>query len=500
MWTDTLFNLMANLSSTKTTFATFTAASAVNRGLTAAGFAVTKIKGFGKKRNMLLGEFKQKPNNITPKNYGPQWFVSNSFSPSYAPTLNNKKIAIIGGGLAGCHSAYQLAKRGFAVDIFDKNSALASEASGNTQGVLFHRLSHKNDSLSRFSLTAWLYANRLYQQLFSQGLLSANEGDFNGILQLNDSDDLTRYTKLKEHYKEAEWLQFLSPEQASQKAGVPLASSAIEFIGSGWLSPPAVCRALTQHASINILPNNEVIKLSQNSDNHHHKWQVHTTNTVFSNYYGVVIANSHSANALSQTKDLPLQCVRGQINHLPLSPNNNLALPQCTVCHAGYITPPINNTLSFGASFILNSKNTELTQQEHQANIQQQLQFLPSLSPLLSASEPSTYGRVGIRCTTPDYLPIVGSVVDSMSLEKSYHHIRHNAKANSDIPGQWLDGLYVLIGLGSRGLTYGALAADILASQINAEPMPSDRHLIKALSPARFAIKDIIRKQTTAAK
>ncbi|MDB1145048.1 MAG: tRNA (5-methylaminomethyl-2-thiouridine)(34)-methyltransferase MnmD [Alcaligenaceae bacterium] len=57
MWTQTLFDLMAQKSHRGTTFATFTAAGIVRRGLIQAGFHVSKTKGFGKKRERLVGWF-----------------------------------------------------------------------------------------------------------------------------------------------------------------------------------------------------------------------------------------------------------------------------------------------------------------------------------------------------------------------------------------------------------------------------------------------------------
>jgi tRNA 5-methylaminomethyl-2-thiouridine biosynthesis bifunctional protein len=57
MWQTALFKHMALLSNANTTFATFTSAGAVRRGLTDAGFAVIKQSGFGKKREMLRGYF-----------------------------------------------------------------------------------------------------------------------------------------------------------------------------------------------------------------------------------------------------------------------------------------------------------------------------------------------------------------------------------------------------------------------------------------------------------
>jgi tRNA 5-methylaminomethyl-2-thiouridine biosynthesis bifunctional protein len=55
MWTDVLFQNMARLSNPGATFATFTAAGVVKRGLKDAGFVVEKKDGFGWKRDMLAG-------------------------------------------------------------------------------------------------------------------------------------------------------------------------------------------------------------------------------------------------------------------------------------------------------------------------------------------------------------------------------------------------------------------------------------------------------------
>ena len=57
MWGETLLAQMARLSHVQTTFATFTSAGAVRRGLQVASFKVSKRAGFGKKREMLHGCF-----------------------------------------------------------------------------------------------------------------------------------------------------------------------------------------------------------------------------------------------------------------------------------------------------------------------------------------------------------------------------------------------------------------------------------------------------------
>lgn len=57
MWSNEVLSHIERLSTAGTTFATFTSASEVRRGLQTAGFHVQKHTGFGKKREMLSGFF-----------------------------------------------------------------------------------------------------------------------------------------------------------------------------------------------------------------------------------------------------------------------------------------------------------------------------------------------------------------------------------------------------------------------------------------------------------
>ncbi len=60
MWTQTLFDSMAELANKDCQLATFTSAGFVRRGLISAGFSVEKVSGFGHKKEMLRGILKDK--------------------------------------------------------------------------------------------------------------------------------------------------------------------------------------------------------------------------------------------------------------------------------------------------------------------------------------------------------------------------------------------------------------------------------------------------------
>ncbi len=63
MWSETVFDNIARLSQLGASFATFTSAGFVRRGLSAVGFDVKKIRGFGRKREMSVGTFVGSVNN-----------------------------------------------------------------------------------------------------------------------------------------------------------------------------------------------------------------------------------------------------------------------------------------------------------------------------------------------------------------------------------------------------------------------------------------------------
>jgi tRNA 5-methylaminomethyl-2-thiouridine biosynthesis bifunctional protein len=73
---------------------------------------------------------------------------------------------------------------------------------------------------------------------------------------------------------------------------------------------------------------------------------------------------------------------------------------------------------------------------------------------------PSLEGWTGFRTTVPDRLPIFGATA--------------------------VDGLYAATGLGSRGLLWAPLGAELLASQLEGEPLPLSRDHAGAISPRRF--------------
>ena len=80
----------------------------------------------------------------------------------------------------------------------------------------------------------------------------------------------------------------------------------------------------------------------------------------------------------------------------------------------------------------------------------------------------------------------------------TYAPLIDNAKAIINQAGHYYPNLYTNIGHGSRGLNYAPMCAEILASLIHQEPPPITQNLAHKLNPARFIIRNLIRKKSLA--
>ena len=102
-------------------------------------------------------------------------------------------------------------------------------------------------------------------------------------------------------------------------------------------------------------------------------------------------------------------------------------------------------------------------------------------------------GRAAIRCTTPDHLPVAGPVPDQAAYLRDFAELRHGHAWTRYSRAAYQPGLYVLAGLGSRGLVGAPLAAEMVACHITGEPWPMERDIANALHAGRFLIRDLKR-------
>jgi len=78
---------------------------------------------------------------------------------------------------------------------------------------------------------------------------------------------------------------------------------------------------------------------------------------------------------------------------------------------------------------------------------------------------------------------------------EDYAILRNDARARVSTPGSYLPNLYINCGMGSRGLSYAPLTAEILACDIAGETSGLEQDLRLAMHPARFIIRDLKKKR-----
>ncbi|HVK98667.1 MAG TPA: tRNA (5-methylaminomethyl-2-thiouridine)(34)-methyltransferase MnmD, partial [Dongiaceae bacterium] len=249
MWQPALFAQLARLSHTHTTFATFTAAGDVRRGLAAVGFSVEKCAGFGRKRDMLKGVFADSSAHDTYPPAQAPWFRFDY--QRRAPG----QVAIVGAGLAGCAAAHVLAQRGWQVTVFEAENDIASQASGNPTGITYTRLSVHDSPQNRYYQFAYLHACRYLRDFFAaQNLQPGADWNLNGVLQLawDESERAEQQKLLEPGLWPDDVVAALTPEQVSALTQVPCPHPALLMKLGGWLNPAFLCRTLLQHPGIQL--------------------------------------------------------------------------------------------------------------------------------------------------------------------------------------------------------------------------------------------------------
>ncbi len=483
LWSSQVLACVGRLSAAGTTVATFTAAGNVRRGLQQAGFVVQKVPGYAGKREMVRGVHSGEPPALPADLPAPRPLDYWAWPPA---ARARQPVIVIGGGLAGTSTARALAERGFAVTLLDAAPTLAAGASGNPRGVVYTKLSHQAGTVARFALTSWLHALAHYRRGFAHDWWPAASGDFCGVLQLTDAATRDR---LQAVFHDQPWVEFPDPAATSARAGVATDQPALFFPEAGWLAPAAICAGYVDHPLITVHCNTPAQTLQQQGSG----WRVTTPAGTFEAGI-VVIATAHASLRLAPCDALPLKSIRGQITLLP--PAALRATPRTVICHDGYLAPLADGGVCIGATFDLRDDDPQPRAASDAANIAALNRALPDLLTEETAAAGSaavtTASRVGFRCTTPDYLPLVGAMPDIAQMQAQFTALRGQQPA-ADAAGAWLPGLYVNVGHGSKGLSSTPLCAELLAAIISGEVRPLPTDLMQALSPARFALRDLIR-------
>ncbi|MFJ4116369.1 bifunctional tRNA (5-methylaminomethyl-2-thiouridine)(34)-methyltransferase MnmD/FAD-dependent 5-carboxymethylaminomethyl-2-thiouridine(34) oxidoreductase MnmC [Pseudomonas psychrophila] len=479
MWTPELFAQLARLAAPESTISTFTSTGWVRRALNEAGFKMRRTPGIGHKWEILRGTFAGLPENVTATSGVKPWFAR-------PPQVKGpRKALVIGGGLSGCASANSLARRGWQVVLLERHERLAKEASGNPQGVLYLKLSAHGTTLSQLIVSGFGYTRRLLE-----GLQRGRDWDDCGVLQLGfNAKEAERQAQLAASFPPA-LVHLVDQPQAQALAGIELAHGGLFYPEGGWVHPPALCHYQTLHPNVHVLTHHDVLQLHRVDD----QWQACQDDKLLAQAPVVILAGAAEVKRFPASSGLPLKRIRGQITQLVETQHS--AVLKTVVCAEGYVAPGRLGEHTLGASFDFHNEDLTTTPEGHQGNLDLLQEISPDMAQRLGDEQldPHTLqGWAAFRCTSPDYLPIVGPLTDPQQFANAYAVLRKDARQVPDTPCPWLAGLFVNSGHGSRGLITAPLSGELLAAWITHEPLPVPRVVAEACLPSRFGLRALIK-------
>jgi len=410
----------------------------------------------------------------------PAGFSTSTRSLSASPPQTPRHAIVIGAGLAGCAITERLASRGWRVTLIERHEDLAHDASGNPAGV-FHPIVWRDDSIAaRLTRAGFLYALHQWSELESAGH-NLNRSH-QGLLQIADSTDDAHAiaSAIKRFGLPPSYVIAVDEHEASRLAGQPVARPGWFFPRGGWISPAAVCAA--QCAAAGDLLTSRFGTQVARIERENGTWTVFdNTGRALAQAPVVILANAGDAQRIAGLHGLPTRGVRGQLTLLDSSPLDGLRVP---IVGDGYAVPLGPHRTLTGATYDIDDIDTRIQPLGHTENLERVSMMLPALAAFRPQPE-TLEGRVAFRSVTSDRMPMIGALADETA-----------ARADATrLSGAWpLDlprapGLYGAFAFGSRGLVWSALAAELIAAQIEGEPWPIERELAEAIDPARFLLR-----------
>lgn len=467
MWSEGVFAQVARLSKPGARLATYSVAGAVRRGLETVGFEVEKKPGFGAKRERLEARFPPPfTGEASPKaTEGTAAVLPLRHHASRADTSpvngGGKRVAIIGAGIAGAACAQALVRRGVETIVLDAAPALGGGASGNPAGLVMPRLD-RGGVLRGFFLAAYLYAVREYEALDAF---------------------LSRGVEVRaEPRAAAAFADLLADPPLPPDWFAPAGASAALHVRAGLVDPQAAIASML--AGGELLLEAPVRTLERVGDH----WVVRAPDgRARLKADAVVLACGAELARFAPAAFLPIVLSRGQIEW------GKGAEPARALMQGNYAAP-FDGGILFGATF--DRVGAIAGEADDIASARaRNLAALAQLAPELAAAiDPARLrSRAALRASMPDFAPVAGLLPDAPAWLAHCAGLARGRLPDASAPCPMHDGLYILGGLGARGLTLAPLLGERIAAEMFGEPQMLSRSVLDALHPARFLLRALKR-------
>lgn len=429
MWEQNVLNNIVRLSDYGTTFASFSVAGILKRGLKAHGIDISRPRGFGHKREMLKAVWKLPETNEEQSQL--------KQIDSLGLGTEQQHIAIVGAGIAGLTTAWAFAARGHQVTLYEQTEAL-SGASGNPLALLNPKLCPIEQSHEHLMTLSWQHALNFYKNFKAFRPLQIQQ------IALKNADELL---DLLNQY----------PAQVVTNSTNLLETdySSILLTEAGCVSPHQLRDEILQHPLIALkIAHVKALVPFEN------KVQLHADNEVIAEADHVVVCCARESAALFESYP-QLKPIRGQVSWV----NNTIAPLRLNEAYSygGYCMQLDASQMILGASFYPNREDEDVLPEDHVHNFELIHSVFPEYAEKLPS--PSRWqGRASIRAQSLDYFPLVGKMLENRRIA-------------------------TFAGLGSKGFLFAPLCSEILVALMLGEACPVPDRLLQKLNPQRFQKK-----------
>lgn len=463
MWQEQVLDAIVAHSAVGTSFASFSVAGLLKRGLKKHAIQVTLPRGFAHKREMLKAVWQATSPTDSESN------LSHTHHPTLAMTVQQppipikpRNIAVIGAGIAGLTMAWALAQRGHQVHLFERQAAL-SGGSGNPLALLNPLFGQAKNTAEHLMTAAWQYALPHYAQFTAFKPVAIDQIPLRHPQEFLELADQYPTSLLKQPSADQQRLTSDYPRLVLTQAGT--------------VSPQQLCAQILTHPNIQ-LHIAEIKAIQQTTTpqppTKHYQLQLKTdaassstlTTTTHPQAFDHVVVCAAVASPKLIKKHPPLKPIRGQVSWL----NNQHAALTSTLAYSygGYCMQLDPQQLILGASFHPEVVDTTVSLADHVHNYELIHNVFPDYAQQLPPVT-TWQGRASLRAQSLDYFPLLGKVQSETEI-------------------------YTFSGLGSKGFLYAPLCSEILVAMMLAEQCPISQNLFNKLNVQRFIKQPRIRK------
>ncbi|MGB3290301.1 MAG: tRNA (5-methylaminomethyl-2-thiouridine)(34)-methyltransferase MnmD, partial [Burkholderiaceae bacterium] len=345
MWSRPLFGQLARLARPDATVATWCCAGEMRRSLRDAGFLVSKVHGFGSKREMTVARLRP--------GMGRKEAVADA----------DDAVLVVGGGLAGAGVAQALALRGRPVTVLDPvfQAGLGASHRGHLAAGLSPVISPDDDIRARLSRAGVLRAMQRWQGL--QG--DARPLPCGTLERVSGPEDAARRRLALDTLRfPGDWVRWLDAVEASERVGLRLPCGGVWFERGQLVQPVPLLEALLSMPGVSCLPQS-VAGLRRGAAG---AWiALDAQGREIARAGNLVLANAAQApGLLAGIPGLPLmgklagmQRLTGQVAYFS---GGAAASARAIVAGDGYWLPALNGICTGGSTYVLGAADSTVTE------------------------------------------------------------------------------------------------------------------------------------------